>query len=253
MLLSRKEECFMSQHFFQFTVRCPACGNTENRADCFSTADWAEVFVFSGYSEKSAGKSYDPDYTCPACGKKTDRTALYRNRDIVFASEDKLVDYLDSMLGSVIRDGGLWDHGWEPDLDAVLYRYCLLFPQNRRLAEMKGLFYRAVHDRKYFTKFEPSSFTRTVTADMIPYRAYLEKIYLPDSVTVIGDYAFSNSCIGDAFLPRRVTTVGKGAFEGCCSLHTVHSSDALVEIGDSAFAGTPYFPAVIMAAFTKEA
>lgn len=57
-------------------------------------------------------------------------------------------------------------------------------------------------------------------------------------MTSIENYAFSNTQISDAFLPRHVTSVGKGAFQDCFNLCTVHSSDALTEIGDYAFAGS---------------
>ena len=87
----------------------------------------------------------------------------------------------------------------------------------------------------------------------------LTSVTIPDSVTTIGEYAFSNcesltsvtignsvTTIGDsAFLccskltsvtiPDSVTTIGGGAFKSCTSLTSVTIPDSVTTIGDSAF------------------
>lgn len=236
----------MSDRFFNFTIRCPKCGAIHAMADGYETDDWFELFVFSGYSRKSAKFHYDPNYTCSSCSEKTDIDSLYREHLIEPDSIEDIIKYLEKQIPSVVKYGGLYDHGWDPDLDIVLYRYCLLYPANQTLARLKDLYYKAVHHPTFFTKFEPAYGTTIVSADMIPYKELLNRIYLPDTVTTINDNTFSNTSILDLFLPRNVTSVGKNAFKDCVYLSTVHSSDDLKKIGDYAFSGTKilkfYFP-----------
>ena len=236
----------MSDSFFKFTVRCPKCGAIHAQADGFETDDWFEVFVFSGYSRKSAKYGYDPNYICPSCSEKTYIDFLYRGHFIEPESIEEIIEYLEMQIPTVVKDGGLYDHGWDPDFDVVLSRYCLLYPKNPDLARLKDLYYKAIHYPRFFRKFEPAYGTTIVSADMISYRELLNRIYLPDTVTTISDNTFSNTNILDLFLPRNVTSVGKNAFKNCEFLSTVHSSDELKKIGDYAFSGTKiskfYFP-----------
>ena len=233
----------MSSSFFNFKIRCQKCGFVKEMADGFETDDWCEVFVFSGRSQKNfklAAMEYDQYYTCPSCFEKIDTNYLYKEQLIELNDVEMLISYLERMLPYIIKDGQgfLNDHGWEPDLDVVLYRYCLLYPQNQKLAELKQLYYKAIHDRKYFTKYEPPYGTKEVTANSVAYKNFLERIYLPDSVELIGEDSFSETGITDLFLPHNVTLVGKNAFKNCRNLSTVHSSDLLTEIGDYAFYNT---------------
>ena len=105
----------MSDSFFKFTVRCPKCGAIHAQADGFETDDWFEVFVFSGYSRKSAKYGYDPNYICPSCSEKTDIDFLYRGHFIEPESIEEIIEYLEMQIPTVVKDGGLYDHGWDPD------------------------------------------------------------------------------------------------------------------------------------------
>ena len=61
---------------------------------------------------------------------------------------------------------------------------------------------------------------------------------IPDSVTTIGDYAFSN-CTNLAFteLPSGVTSIGQSAFYDCTSLALTELPSGVTRIGGSAFQG----------------
>ena len=64
----------------------------------------------------------------------------------------------------------------------------------------------------------------------------LTEIVLPDSVTSIGDHAFSRCrSLTEVVIPDSVTSIGDGAFSSCESLHSVVIPDSVTSIGDWAF------------------
>ncbi len=228
----------MSEFFFPFKITCPQCGNVERSSDGCETDDWTEVFLFSGYSRKSAG-SYDPYYTCRACSAKTDRDKLYRDKLIEVESIERVKAYLSRMLSSVIMNGeeALGDHGWQPDLDTVLNRYSLLFPDDGELQKIKEDYFLALHDRRTLTKFEPLPGTVEIGPENIVRKTFLEKVYLPNGLKRIASGTFKGcGCLHDLFIPDSVEEIGESAFEDC-DLKTIHLSNSLTRIEDFLFKG----------------
>ena len=69
-------------------------------------------------------------------------------------------------------------------------------------------------------------------------RRSLTSLVIPDSVTNIGDYAFSGcSSLSSVVIPDRVTSIGDCAFENCSSLTDIVIPDGVTSIGDCAFEG----------------
>ncbi len=70
------------------------------------------------------------------------------------------------------------------------------------------------------------------------YFASLVSVNMGNTVTTIGDMAFSNcSTLIDINIPESVTTIVGGAFEECSELKTINISASVTTIGGGAFAG----------------
>ena len=86
-------------------------------------------------------------------------------------------------------------------------------------------------------------FSAAIEVPTIPANSFyryqlLRTITLPDSVTSIGDYAFSGcSSLTSITIPKGVTSIGYWAFECCTSLTSITIPDSVTSIGDSAFYG----------------
>ncbi len=61
-------------------------------------------------------------------------------------------------------------------------------------------------------------------------------VYIPNSVTSIGDAAFSGCSLTSVYIPNSVTSIGDAAFSGC-SLTSVTIGNSVTAIGSSAFEG----------------
>lgn len=66
----------------------------------------------------------------------------------------------------------------------------------------------------------------------------LRDIGLPDSLEVVGDYAFSKTAIVAFDAPPRLRAIGERAFFGCAALASVTLNEGLESIGGNAFSDT---------------
>ena len=65
----------------------------------------------------------------------------------------------------------------------------------------------------------------------------LTSINIPNSVTTIGEHAYSGcNSLTSINIPNNVTTIGEHAFSGCDSLTSINIPNSVTTIGDSAFA-----------------
>jgi hypothetical protein len=68
----------------------------------------------------------------------------------------------------------------------------------------------------------------------------LTSITIPDSVTTIGTYAFQGCrSLTSITIPDSVTTIGEMTFSGCSSLTSINIPDSVTHIDDLAFDGCP--------------
>lgn len=71
---------------------------------------------------------------------------------------------------------------------------------------------------------------------LVGYQGNKKNIIIPDSVTIIGQYAFSGcSSIVNVTIPNSVTCIRTYAFSGCYSLTSVTIGNSVVQIEDDAF------------------
>lgn len=136
----------MSEHFWKFTIQCPVCKKIVKCADGFETDDWTEVFAFSGRSIKNEiWKDSSKYYKCSNCDSKTEIDELYRLAYISTDSIDDIKKYLFRMIDYVVSRGGIYDHGWDPDILKAIERYSLLYPEDNELEELRRLYFYALH------------------------------------------------------------------------------------------------------------
>ncbi len=69
----------------------------------------------------------------------------------------------------------------------------------------------------------------------------LTSIEIPNSVTVIGDAAFSCSGLTSIEIPNSVTSIGSGAFSNCEALTEVMLPHGIICIGGGTFRNTPWY------------
>ena len=75
----------------------------------------------------------------------------------------------------------------------------------------------------------------------------IESYIIPDSVTSIGDYAFSRcSSLSNIVIPDSVTDIGKCAFYFCSSLSNIVIPDSVTSIGNDAFSDCSSLSSIVI-------
>ena len=77
--------------------------------------------------------------------------------------------------------------------------------------------------------------------------SFLSSIVIPDSVTSIGDGAFSGcSSLSSIVIPKSVTSIGDSAFSNCSSLSSIVIPESVTSIGDRAFSGCRSLSSIVI-------
>jgi hypothetical protein len=90
-------------------------------------------------------------------------------------------------------------------------------------------------DNKNYTSVDGVLYNKNIT-ELIACPHGLNSIVIPNSVTSIGNYAFSNrSKLTSIEIPNSVTSIGERAFQSCRSLTSIKIPKSVTSIGDYAF------------------
>ena len=68
------------------------------------------------------------------------------------------------MLSYVLDHKGIFDHGWDPDVETAVKRYAALFPEDQELSYLKRLYYLVFYNPRMLIKFEPNQETDITTS-----------------------------------------------------------------------------------------
>ncbi len=81
-----------------------------------------------------------------------------------------------------------------------------------------------------------ADYTISSTVPWDEYQPLIKEVIIPDGITSIGDYTFSD-CTGltEITIPDSVTSIGRRAFCGCTGLTEITIPDSVTSIGDDAF------------------
>ena len=163
-----------------------------------------------------------------------------------------------------------WDENWNC-LEQVDFTVPVVWDCVNNDADENGYFYGVIDNFKYGFKdgtakvvkyisngdggvviprtltFKGENYTVTEIGRTAFIRGNFASILLPDTVTVIGDYAFL-SCkkITELNLPDGVTHMGEGALGDCVKLTAITVPDGVTEISDGLFEGCSELRTVIL-------
>ena len=229
----------MSLNTWEVYIKCPHCGKTTTTYDYHenTSSDRGELFVVLNQKDTSS-----QPFVC-SCGKETSYKTIFTPEYCHVESLEKYKSTLRRKIQFADRNGRVcfsdWaydfgkDYGEEPALSHLISMY----PADEDLKKIKYA-YRVLHTygKRAVTKCELH--TKVVCRENILVPESVSKVYLGDSVEVIAPHTFENcEALNDIFLPQSVNMIGDYAFanSGLCSIRT---SDAITHIGSKAFMHT---------------
>jgi hypothetical protein len=89
-----------------------------------------------------------PRFKCQSCGTETDIDELYRLAYITTESIDNIKEYLFQAADTAKRQGGLYDHFWDPDLLRAIERYSSLYPEDLELRNLYKMYLHILYERQ---------------------------------------------------------------------------------------------------------
>lgn len=121
----------------------------------------------------------------------------------------------------------------------------LVDPDNPVYCDVDGVLYSK--DRKTLIAYPPGrteeSFTvpegtETIGPSAFSQNEHIRRVFLPDSVQTIGDYAFDGSALESIRLPDRMKAIGEAAFFECYDLSDLRLPEGLTEIPEAMLSNT---------------
>ena len=112
------------------------------------------------------------------------------------------------------------------DIDECDMYACPIYKAQNKIPEYKPI------------KARFSNIRKNLRSGTIPsiYKHYLETVEIPDSITSLGGWVFSDcTSLIKINLPKGVTSIGKCAFSLCSSLKSINLPDSITSLSDLAF------------------
>ena len=233
----------MSINSMKVFIRCPSCGAVDFAYDYHenTSSDRSEYFCFLGaerigfFCAESREMKYGV-FRCGTCGYQGPFEDLFANGCCSVEDLDRYKEVLNNGLEEMMTHGKAYFSDWDYSLteQPALRRLLMMYPDDaelRRIGFLYGVIRAGGCDA--LTRLETGA--PVINRHFIHVPAWLQKVYLRDGVLVIGPGAFAG-CTGlrDIFLPDSVTEIGEEAFSGS-GLKTIHTSGRLIRIGDRAF------------------
>lgn len=216
----------MSINLMEVYMKCPVCEEITTKHDYHenTSSDRFEYFlVLNGKNQC---------FVCPFCKNET-------SYDHIFTEGYCKVEDLEKykvLLRRRLCDSNMIFSEWDPGMgeEPALSRLILMYPEDSELKRIKET-YRAFHavGKRAVTRLE--TYEETVSRDMIRVPEALERVYLGNNVRVISSNTFENcKALEDIYIPDSVTEIGDYAFAKS-NLSKVHVSKGIVNIGKRAF------------------
>jgi hypothetical protein len=87
------------------------------------------------------------------------------------------------------------------------------------------------------TSIGKGAFTTLVGNGGVISNDYITSVIIPNGVTSIGDYAFTDDGLTNVVIPNSVTSIGEKAFYKCTKVNNMTIPDSVMSIGHNAFSG----------------
>ena len=233
----------MSINIWEVYLKCPKCGETTTAYDYHenTSSDNTEIFCVLNIGKQSnhlwfGNPMKEPSFVCPHCKTETPYDRIFTPKNCQVENLDRYKISLRRHIRWAERNGNVtfsdWDPNWEEE--PALSRLIAMYPSDDELKRIKEA-YRMLHlyGKRAVSKIEVHS--ELVTREMILVPEVLEKVYLGNEVKRIDSHTFENcAALSDIFIPDSVSSIGDHAFAKS-NLHKVHVSNGTLEIGKKAF------------------
>ena len=225
---------------------CPNCGRELILYDYHenTSSERIEYFVVLNMNNRSrfGEEIKDGYFFCEHCGKTVSIDYIFQSDYCSVESIDTYLEILTNNLLLYIDRGRFAFSDWNYDETPfpAIDRLCCMYPENQKLGEFRKVYKDILSfGRNAIKKYLKAEITgETVSKGCILFPPLLKKVFLHDSVKLIGKEAFCDcSSLSDIYLPSAVTIIDEDAFHGCRMLKTIHMPDELRRIEKRAFYG----------------
>ena len=233
----------MSINLWEVYLKCPHCGEITTAYDYHenTSSDNTEIFCVLNIGKQSnhfwsGNPMQESCFMCTQCHCETPYEIIFTEKNCQVEDLDQYKVSLRRHIRWADKNGNVTFSDWDPNWgeEPALSRLIAMYPSDTELIRIKKA-YRMLHlyGKRAVSKIEVHS--ESVTREMILVPEALEKVYLGNEVKRIKSHTFENcESLSDIFIPDSVSSIGEYAFARS-ALHKVHVSDNTIEIGKKAF------------------